>query len=70
MQWLKTVLREFFGLFVEDGKFAAAILLWLVLAWLVLPRLGLPTRWRGPVLLGGLGLILIDSVIRYSRSRR
>ncbi len=70
MTWLTTIVREILGLFVEDDSLAIAILLWLAVAWLLLPRLGLTTRWRGPVLFGGLGLILIVSVMRYSRGRR
>ena len=70
MSWLKRVFREFFGLFVEDGNFSTAILLWLGAAWFLLPRLGVPRRWSGPFLLAGLGLILIESVVRYCRERR
>jgi hypothetical protein len=33
MSWIKTVLREVFGLFVDDGSFAIAILAWLLLVW-------------------------------------
>lgn len=70
MHWLKTVLREFFGLFVEDGSFAIAILLWLAVVGSVLPHAGVSGPWRGIVLFGGLGVILAASVWRYSRRRR
>ena len=70
MTWLRDIVREILGLFVEDGSFAIAILLWLAVAWILLPRLRLAAPWRGPVLFGGLGLILIVSAIRYSRGRR
>ncbi len=70
MRWMKSVLGELVGLFVEDGSFAAAIAICLAAMWLLAPRLGLPMRWRGPVLLGGLGSILAESVLRYSRKRR
>ena len=34
MKWLKNILREIFGLFVDDGTFALAILIWLaVVRW-------------------------------------
>ncbi len=70
MHWLTKMVREFLALFVEDGSFAAAILLWLGAVWLIFPRAGVPMRLRGPMLLGGLGLILIGSVMRYTSGRR
>lgn len=70
MQWIRAVLRELLGLFIEDGRFAATILIWLGAAKLALPRLGMPRRWQGAILFGGLGLILAESVLRYSRRRR
>jgi hypothetical protein len=70
MRWLKSVAREVFGLFVEDGSFAAAILAWLLLAEVALPRAGLYKRAAGPVLFAGLAAILVVSVLRYGRRRR
>jgi membrane protein implicated in regulation of membrane protease activity len=69
MRWLKSIAREVFGLFVDDGIFAVAILAWLALAVVVLPRAGLWTRVAGPVLFAGLALILIESALRFSRRR-
>ena len=40
MRWIGTIAREVFGLFVDDGSFAIAILVWLLLAGLCLPWLG------------------------------
>ncbi|WP_187290845.1 hypothetical protein [Hyphomicrobium denitrificans] len=45
MRWLKTIVAEIFGLFVDDGAFALAIIVWLGAVWLVLPRLNVPTAW-------------------------
>lgn len=70
MRWLKKILRELFGLFVDDGKFALAILLWLGFARLLLPRLGVVQTMEGIFLFAGLGIILVESTIRYSRSGR
>jgi FtsH-binding integral membrane protein len=67
MPWIRTVLREIFGLFVDDGSFAVAIILWLALVWLVVPRLALPSGWGGLVLFAGLILILFESVLRRAR---
>jgi hypothetical protein len=63
MRWLKSIAREVFGLFVDDGSFAIAILVWAALAVVVLPR----GPWTGPALFAGLALILIESVLRFAR---
>jgi hypothetical protein len=67
MSWIRTVLREIFGLFVDDGSFAVAIILWLALVWLVVPRLALPSGLGGLVLFAGLVAILFESVLRRAR---
>ena len=67
MSWLKSIFREIFGLFVDDGSFAIAILVWLVLLWLVLPSLPIPAAWHGVMLFVGLMAILIESVLRRDR---
>ena len=69
MQWFRTIFREIFGLFVDDGSFAIAILVWLGVLWLLLPRLGFFSRWNGLILFAGLGLILVESAMRYARKR-
>ena len=67
MKLLKTILDEAFGLFVDDGSFALAILIWLaVVAGLVrfAPGAG---PWAGPVLFVGLAAILVESAARQAR---
>jgi membrane protein implicated in regulation of membrane protease activity len=68
--WLKSIVREVLGLFVDDISFAGAILLWLVIMLVVLPKLVTGERWAGVVLFVGLAFILIESVVRYARRRR
>jgi hypothetical protein len=67
MRWVRSIVREVWGLFVEDGSFAAAILVWVVLAGVGLPRLYPAVHWTGPALFAGLALILIESVLRFAR---
>ena len=67
MTWLRTIVEEIVGLFVDDGRFALAIVFWLIIAALVLPHLGLP-GWSGVILFAGLALILILSA--HSAKRR
>ena len=69
MNWLKVIWSEFIGLFVDDGSFAVAILVWLAACWLVLPHLGIPQFWPPAILFVGLVVILAVSAIRRSGER-
>lgn len=60
MSWL----RKLWGLFVDDGHLALAIVIWLLLAWLVLPLLHLGGGENAIVLAVGLLAILTYSVLR------
>jgi hypothetical protein len=64
MHWLKTILAEIFGLFVDDGRFALTIIIWLGMIWLGLPRLTLPAASNGVILFAGLAAILAESALR------
>lgn len=67
MSWLRTALVELWGLFVEDGRYALAIVVWLLLAWRVLPVLDLDRGWNAAILAAGLLAILAESVLRRAR---
>jgi hypothetical protein len=67
MGWLRSVAREVWGLFVDDGSFAAAIAVWLGVVLLVLRRVAWGVRWGGVALFVGLALVLIENVLRYAR---
>lgn len=67
MHWIRTVAAEIFGLFVDDGSFAVAILVWVGLVALILPRADIPTAAKGPVLVVGLVAILVESATRRAR---
>jgi hypothetical protein len=69
MRWYRSIAREVVGLFVDDGSFALAILVWLALVVVVLPRVAAGAHWAGLALLAGLAVILIESVLRFSRRR-
>lgn len=69
MRWLKALVLELMGLFVDDGRFACAILLWVGLQWLAMPRLPLAKSWSAPILVIGLLGILLESVWRSARPR-
>ena len=67
MKWLETIWEEIIGLFVDDISFAAAIVVWLAATYIVC-RFGLaPELWRGPLLFGGLAVILVENTLRRAR---
>jgi hypothetical protein len=70
MKWLKNISREIFGLFVDDGSFALAILLWLAVVRWATPHLNIPSSITGVILFAGLALILAESATRYSRRKQ
>ncbi len=65
MSRLKTVALEIWGLFVDDGRFAGAVLLWLVLFRLLLARV----PGAGAILFAGLAAILLVSAVRFGPPR-
>lgn len=67
MSWLKTIARELVGLFVDDGRQALSIIVWLCVCGLVLTRLALPSGWLALVWFVGLIVILVESVSRRMR---
>ena len=70
MGWLRTIWSETVGLFVDDTRFAGAIVVWLVVAGLLLPRLPVPS-WLPPLILfAGLVAILAESAWRQAREQR
>jgi hypothetical protein len=70
MDSLKTIWREFIGLFIDDGRLSVAVLLWLAVNWLALPRLELPPLWPPVTLFVGLALILGESALRRAGQRK
>jgi len=67
MHALKKVLVGILRLFVDDGVFAGAIVLWLAFACGVLPGLEGARTWGAGVLFSGLAVILISSALRRAR---
>lgn len=67
MRWLRSVVRELWGLFVDDGNFAAGIVLWLAIVLLGLRRFAAGIRWGGVALFAGLALLLVENVLHRAR---
>lgn len=70
MKWIKNILREIFGLFVDDGSFALAILIWLAAVRWVMPHLSISPPVTSIILFAGLVFILIESTTRYSKHQQ
>ena len=69
MDTLRTAIREFVGLFVDDGSLAVAILAVVAVAAIFLPLLPLSAPERSVALLGALLVILVENVCRTARRR-
>lgn len=67
MAWFNTALREILGLFVDDGPYALAIVIWVGVTWVALPRFAIGPEWHGVILFAGLASILLASAWRRSR---
>lgn len=67
MKWFRTIGKEVFGLFVDDGSFAIAIIVWLGVAWFFSIHILANIHWSGVVLFVGLVLILLESAMRRAR---
>jgi len=68
MNWMKAVMLEAYGLFVDDGWFAAAILGWVATVAAALRRVD--RWWVGVVLAAGLIGILTLSAVRFAKRGR
>jgi hypothetical protein len=66
MAALRAVLKELWGLFVDDGLFALSILIWLAVGW-SMPRLGLPPALACALFATGFAFILLESAHRRAR---
>ena len=69
MRWISGAARELFGLFVDDGSLALAVLAWVAIAVLVFPALPIPGDWLAVALFAGLALILVENLLRTARRK-
>ena len=70
MEWMRTVAREVWGLFVDDGRFAIAIVVWVGLVWLLERRFEVGGTAGAAALFGGLGMVLVVSLCKFARRNR
>jgi hypothetical protein len=62
--WLKHIVSEVVGLFVDDAAFAASIVIWIAIVGLAAWALPAARVWLGPTLFAGLAAILAVGVAR------
>lgn len=67
MNVILTAIKEIYGLFVEDGSYAASIVVWVLVTALVFPHLPTLGLWRAPLLFVGLLFLLVENVRRTAR---
>jgi hypothetical protein len=64
---MKAATSELYALFVDDGSFAVAIVVWLALVWIGREYLQLSGTLCEAMLFFGLVAILIESAVRRAR---
>lgn len=69
MTWLLNILKQIYGLFVDDGLLSLAICIWLLIAWFVFPHIIPNDNARPIILFVGLAVLLGLSVRRAALSR-
>jgi hypothetical protein len=70
MKLLQASLLEVYGLFVDDGSLALAILVWVALAFFVFGYLPVGGVGRAALFFAGLVVLLVENVWRAARKRR
>ena len=63
MSLLRSLAAELVGLFVDDRSLALVLGVWVALVF-AMSRWGVGPVWLGPVLFGGIVLILVENVFR------
>ncbi len=61
---LGAILRELFGLFVDDGSLAINLLLWTALAGGALALFTVGGAWQAPLMTAGYLAILVENLLR------
>lgn len=67
---MKTILKELWGLFVDDGNLALGLVIWVAVCAAALPVLPIADVAAAPVLFLGSLAILIVNVLRTARRKR
>jgi hypothetical protein len=67
---LMAILKELWNLFVDDGRLALALVIWVAAGGIGLPLSPIPPAWDAPALFVGCTVILVFNVMRSVRRKR
>ena len=67
MRVMTNILREAYGLVIDDGTLAVATVGWIAVVWASVELLVVPPAWGGAILFAGVAIILVENVARRSR---
>ncbi len=67
MNALSEALKEFIGLFVDDGSLAIASVVWILVMAFGCANIPALAEWRAPIFALGIAGILVENVIRSAR---
>ncbi len=67
MKTFLMILKELWGLFVDDGTLAVGIIVWLLFIAFILPRTAIPAQFDSVILLAGLVIGLMENIWRAAR---
>lgn len=70
MSALMAGLKELWTLFVDDGRLALALVIWVAAGGIGLPLSPVPPAWDAPALFVGCIVILVFNVMRSVRRKR
>jgi hypothetical protein len=70
MASLGAFLKELWGLFVDDGSLALALVIWVAVCGIALPLVPSAAEAAAPILFAGCLAILIANVVRTARRKR
>ncbi len=70
MSIIKDIFRELFGLFVDDGSLAIAILVWVAFAAFIHSQVWLSFEFQEVIWVLGVFAILLENVLRKARRQR
>jgi hypothetical protein len=70
MKLFKDIFSELFGLFVDDGSLAYALIGWLLVGIFILPKLELVAEAQAGIWVTGLLLLLVENIYRSAKRNR
>ncbi len=67
MNTINEAVKEFIGLFVDDGSLAIASIIWVLIMAFACAHITAIAEWRAPIFALGVAVILVENVVRSAR---